>query len=335
MKANKVSEKLICMAKELPGPVCILGAGGFIGFNLFNFLIQIRTDVYGVCRDIRNNWRFGLSGIPRKGLVICNLEDINQIRELFQTINPKTVFNLAAHGAYSKQLEYRLIYNTNFRATVDVLELLKQQDFKVYLHAGSNSEYGLNCAAPFESDELIPNSHYAVSKVASSYAVKYFGKIEHLPVVSLRLYSVYGPWEEPDRLIPTLIYQARRKKFPLFVAPEIARDFIYVSDVISAFVTIATEIKQEHYGDSFNIGSGVKTTIAELAETTKRLFDIPMELRYGDLENRAWDLPDWYGNIRKVKKLFDWVPKVNLDEGLMKVAEWQEEINFDGLLWAK
>ena len=333
MKINKEPEYLISKVRALEGPICVIGTGGFIGFNLFNYLVRIRSDVFGVCRDIRNNWRFRISDTPRSNLVTCDLQDPNQVSDLFQSTIPKTVFNLAAHGAYSKQREYRLIYNTNFNATVDLLELLKHSGLKVYLHAGSNSEYGLNCVCPDESGELIPNSHYALSKVASSYAIKYYGKIEKMPVANLRLYSVYGPWEEPDRLIPTLIFMARRKILPSLVDPDISRDFIHISDVISAFITIACEIQQSQYGDSFNVGTGVRTTISELAEKTKKLFNIPAEIKYGDLDNRAWDMPDWYGNIRKMRKLYNWRPEVNIDDGLLSIAEWQEEVKFDELIW--
>src|SRR6202012_222088 len=112
---------------------------------------------------------------------------------------PETVFNLSAYGAYSKQNNANLIYETNLLGTLNILEECKR--ITAYVHAGSSSEYGLNCEGPKEDDELIPNSHYAVSKVSGGYRIKFYAKVPQLPAVNLRLYSIYGAWEDPDRLI--------------------------------------------------------------------------------------------------------------------------------------
>src|SRR5438093_151347 len=73
---------------------------------------------------------------------------------------------------------------------------------KAYIHAGSSSEYGTNSAGPEENGSLEPNSHYAASKVSASYIIQYYANFKSINALNLRLYSVYGYWEEPDRLIP-------------------------------------------------------------------------------------------------------------------------------------
>lgn len=319
--------------KQLKGPIFIFGAGGFVGLNLMHSLLLYRDDVYGISQDPKNNWRFSSTNTPASKLLSCDITQPEELRELLREHKPQTIFNLAAYGAYSKQKEYRKIYNTNFIATVDMLEALRENGFSAFIHAGSSSEYGLNSAGPSESDELIPNSHYAVSKTAVHSAIKYFGKIEKLPVLNLRLYSAYGPWEEPDRLMPVLVAHARHQKLPPLVNPAISRDFIYVTDISSAFIYAAAGLTPDLYGEVFNIGTGIKTTIGDISQLTSQLFDIKSKPAFGEMPDRKWDVVDWYANIESVKQKLGWAPCIELTEGLHKVATWQESVGFDTAYW--
>ncbi len=319
--------------KALKGPIFIFGAGGFVGLNLMHSLLLYRKDVFGISQDPKNNWRFIATHTPPENLLACDITQPEELRELIRQYKPRTIFNLAAYGAYSKQREYRKIYKTNFIATVDMLEALRETGFDAFIHAGSSSEYGLNSAGPFEDEELIPNSHYAVSKTAVHSAIKYFGRIEQMPVLNLRLYSAYGPWEEPDRLMPVLIAKARHGKLPPLVNPEISRDFIHVTDISAAFIQAAIALKPSLFGEVFNIGTGVKTTIGQISKLTCDLFKIANPPEFGNMPDRKWDVVDWYSNPSKAKSTFGWSTTIGLEEGMLNVAKWQQEVGFDTAFW--
>lgn len=326
-------ESTVKQLMALDGPIAVFGAGGFIGINVFLSLLKYRKDVYGISQDKANNWRFIAAGVPIQNVIECDITDFTQLEDVIKNLKPRTILNLAAYGAYSKQKEYKKIYETNFNSSVDMLEVLKGLGFSAYVHAGSSSEYGTNSAAPKEGDELVPNSHYALSKVAISYALKYYGQVEQLPVVHLRLYSAYGPWEEPDRLIPVLISHARSKKYPQLVQPDISRDFIYVNDITNAFIAAAAKASTAIKGHSVNVGTGNKTTIRELAQLAKKLCGITTEPSFGAMQNRAWDMPHWYANTEDSLKKLDWKALVKLEDGLKDVIGWQEETGFDTANW--
>ena len=328
MLNNTTEEKI----RSLKGPIFVFGAGGFIGVNLFNTIFRYRKDVYAITQDPRNNWRFIVNDIPAENIVSCDINDIIILKDTLAEYKPRTIFNLAAYGAYSKQREYKKIYATNFNSGVNIIELLKEPGFDAYIQAGSSSEYGLNSAAPKETDELIPNSHYAVSKVAAYYANKYYGKIEQLPVAHLRLYSAYGAWEEPDRLIPVLIAAARKGKYPPLVDPDISRDFIDVADVCEAFVHTACEIGNIK-GEALNIGTGLKTTIRELTQLMMQQYGIPEPPSFGNMPNRNWDMADWYSDSGLAGNLIGWQARIKLADGLRAVDGWQEQVNFDTAFW--
>ncbi len=321
--------------KKIAGPIMIFGAGGFIGMNMLKTMLAYRQDVYGISQDYKKNWRFMTGNIPRRNLRNCDLNELAQITSLIRNIKPKTIFNMAAYGAYSKQKEYGKIYRTNIISTSDLIEILKETGFNVYIHAGSQSEYGTNSKGPQEDSELSPNSHYAVSKTANYFTMKYYGKTEKLPVVHMRLYSAYGPWEEPDRLVPVLLSKARKGILPQLVNPNVSRDFIYVQDIVDAFITVAAKISPNIYGEAFNIATGKKTTIKNLVEITKKMLKFSAKPEFGSMKNRDWDLEEWYGNPEKMQRVFNWRPKYSLEDGLMLSVEWQKDIDYDSAIWSQ
>jgi polyisoprenyl-phosphate glycosyltransferase len=313
--------------EQLKGPIFIFGASGFIGANIFEQIYSVRKDCYAITHDASVAWRLKLLNIPSQNILHCDIISTHSVNELFTAYDPKTVFNLAAYGAYSKQTNSTLIYETNVIGTNNILHECK--NIHAYIHAGSSSEYGLNCSAPKEEGILIPNSHYSVSKISSTYLIEYFGRFFDTPAINLRLYSIYGAWEEPDRLIPRFIENVRKGKWPPLVSPEISRDFVHVNDCVDAFVTSALVMREEIFGQSFNIASGIKTTIKDLVETAKQEFSLSINPEWGSMPDRKWDLKEWYGDPLKTTTLLGWEKSTSLSDGLRLTAQWQKNNDYE------
>ena len=317
--------------RALRGPILVLGASGFVGANLFNTISALRSDVFAVVR-LQKNWR--LSGVKDERVIAVDFNDYAAAKNLVRSIEPQTIFDCMAYGAYSFEEDANLIYQTNFQSIVNLTGILAQQAFTAYVHAGSSSEYGSNCAAPSEESVCEANSPYAVSKVAVAAYLRYMGKHRSFPCVNLRLYSVYGPLEDTSRLIPTLLRQALAKKLPPFVDPNTSRDFVHVDDVCAAFVIAAARMHPGIYGENFNIGTGVKTTIAELAEMTRREFAVDAAPQFSTMEGRAWDLAEWYCAPRKASEQLGWTARIGLAQGLRSSAKWVEQLSDQDMLSA-
>jgi len=317
---SELQEKI----KKIEGPIFVFGASGFIGINVFHEIFSVRNDCYAITHDAINAWRLKLLNVPNKNVVHCDITSLISVKNIVERYKPKTIFNLAAYGAYSKQKDVRLIYETNVNGTVNILENCEY--VKAYVHAGSSSEYGSNSAAPKEIDPLKPNSHYAASKVSASYIIQYYAQFKNINAINLRLYSIYGFWEEPDRLIPMLIEKARQKSLPNLVEKEISRDFVFIYDTVEAFVDAALNMNSEIRGKSFNICTGKKTTLGELVEEVRNEFGIEQKPVWGGMENRAWDLKDWYGDPESANKELKWVAKTSLSDGLRETMRWHEKI---------
>lgn len=304
---------------HLQGPILVIGASGFVGANILRSILAERDDVVGTIFS-GDSWR--LEGVPAKNQQFMNLQDPISVRSVLDRVQPKTIFDCSSFGAYSFEQEYERIHATNYLSFIRLMEEVVLRDVAAFVHAGSSSEYGANAAAPKESDTLLPNSHYAVSKAATAQAITYYGKTRGVPVVNLRLYSVYGPYEDSSRLIPVLCAKSLSGELPPFARPATGRDFVHVDDVTAAFVAAAVEMTPQTAGESYNIGSGTKTTLADLAAAAKAAFGIAHEPEFNPSIARAWDVDDWYADASKAKQDFKWSAKITLKDGLEKTRDW-------------
>ncbi len=309
--------------ERLQGPVLVLGASGFVGANVFRTILKTRDDVFGTAMLVPA-WR--LEGLPEKNVVAVDVLVDSNLDALLNDVRPRTIFNCVAYGAYSFETDAQLIYQTNFNFTAKLLSRLEPLKISCYVHAGSSSEYGDHAAGPSERDLPEPNSDYAVSKVACANLLSYWGKKKGLPCANLRLYSVYGPLEDSSRLIPTLIQRGVEGTYPNFVNPNISRDFVYIDDVCEAFLDTAIHLEARDYGESFNIGSGRKLSIAEVAGVARELFEIPAPPVFGSMPNRGWDLSEWFADPTKAKEHLHWLARTSFTDGLARTVEWYRSL---------
>jgi dolichol-phosphate mannosyltransferase len=307
--------------RDLKGPIIIIGGSGFIGANILRECLKYRDDVIGTYFS-GDSWR--ISDIPSQNLFFLNIKDSLSVEDLLLKFNPKTIFDCSSFGAYSFENDIKSIHQTNYQNFINLIEKVKEKNVEAFVHSGSSSEYGLNSDSPSEDSFLIPNSHYAISKAATSQAITYYGKVELFPIVNLRLYSVYGEYEDSSRLIPVLCKENLEKKLPSFARKKISRDFIYISDVVRAFLDTAIKLYSDTklYGESINIGTGRKTSLEELSEVSKGLFNIHDEAVFSDRNGRPWDVDNWVSNPNKALELLGWKAEVPLEVGLEKTYNW-------------
>jgi dolichol-phosphate mannosyltransferase len=322
MKADGHLAALGTKIKRLQGPILILGGSGFIGANLLRTLLSFRSDVFGTTTRLPA-WR--LEDVPARHVKQVDLLIDSNLDGLLDEINPRTVFNCVAYGAYSFETDSNLIYQTNFNFTSRLVARLEKRGIASYVHAGSSSEYGDRAAGPAEEGPTAPNSDYSVSKVAAANLLHYYGKRKKFPCANLRLYSVYGPQEDAARLIPNVIRRGLEGGYPEFVSPSISRDFVFVDDVTEAFVDAALNLEEPNYGDSFNIGTGQKTTIGDVAAVAREEFGLPGEPQFTMLERR-WDLADWFANIDKARQVLKWQPRTTFRDGLERTVRWYKAL---------
>jgi dolichol-phosphate mannosyltransferase len=287
-------------------------------------LVGERSDVYGTAFSLPA-WR--LDGIPKKHTLSVDLLVPHSVDTLVRELEPSTVFDFVAFGAYSFERDVARIYETNVSFKVRLLELLRETKVHCYIHAGSSSEYGNRADRPAEDAALLPNSHYSVSKSTTSGLIYYAGKSLGVRCANLRLYSVYGPLEERSRLIPSLVAEGLNGGYPPLVDPNVSRDFIYIDDACEAFVDAALKLTPELYGESFNIGSGECTSIGELAGIVRDLYQIPYAPSFSTMPNREWDTASlWRADPSRARDQLGWSARIPVREGLQRTTEWYQSL---------
>ena len=301
----------------------VTGAGGFVGANLAARLAAAGHEVVAWVRPEGPTWRLD----PLEGtmeIVPVDLLDPGAIDRSVRSARPDWVFHLAAHGAYSWQRDAELIMQTNLVSTVRLLAACQRHGFSAFVNAGSSSEYGFQDHAPSEDEMPEPNSDYAVMKAAATLHCRFAAQRDDLHVVTLRLYSVYGPWEEPGRLMPTLVARGLEGRLPSLVSADTPRDFVSVRDAERAFVQAAERTGVDR-GSVFNIGSGRQTTLREVVEISRAQMGIAEEPRWGTEPQRSWDAAVWQSDSREAREQLDWTAEDDLPTGFARLADWLRE----------
>jgi nucleoside-diphosphate-sugar epimerase len=297
----------------------VTGAGGFVGANLVRHLLEIGDEPIAMVRPSGNDWR--LADIASEVRVVpVDLRDPDQVLGAVLDLCPEVIYHLAAHGAYSWQTDIDTMLAVNVRATEALLEGARQVDARV-VHAGSSSEYGFSSHATSERDRVQPNSHYAVTKVAATHLCELAAAHHGQHAVTLRLYSIYGPWEEPGRLMPTLVDRALGGSYPPLVAPDTARDFVWIADACDAFVRAAT-VAPDPGRPVLNVASGMQTTIRSLVATAREIFGLLDEPVWGSMLGRSWDTSVWVGDPSAAEQTLGWRASTPVGVGLAHMAGW-------------
>jgi polyisoprenyl-phosphate glycosyltransferase len=304
--------------------IVVAGACGFIGANLCRHFAAQGAKVWAIDGPSGNDWRLrGVPGLKRIKLDLCSRKSVD---EFILSEQPSVVINCAAYGAYPNQKDADQIYAVNFDGVRFLLEAVRKvPEFVAFIQAGTSSEYGMNCAGPTEDGVTLPDSDYAVSKVAATALVRLYGLKHGVPAWVLRLYSVYGPYEDFSRLLPTLLLSAKEKRFPKLVNPSISRDFVFIDDICKAFGAVIARAPSLKRGTVFNIGSGTRTSLADLVSLAQNVFDIPGQPVWGSMPNRHWDHSDWFSNPTRANSELSWQAGTSLRDGLSATMRWLED----------
>ncbi len=306
--------------KKLSGStVLITGGLGFIGSHLVRRLIAEGCDVHVFGNSETHNVSDILEQIKIHVVDLRRFEDIT--REIVK-INPVKIFHLAAYVNVSRSLDSGMMIENNFGGTVNLLKAAESVDYDCFINTGTCEEYGTN-PVPFTEDQ-VPNpvSPYSVSKVKTTIFCQSYQKDTGRPVITLRPFLTYGPFQRNNFLIPYVITSALFNNEIKTTKGEQAREFNYVSDIIEGYVLAS--LSDGAVGEIINIGNGkeykIRDVIGKILEIVGSKVKVDSSLPY-----RAGEAMHFYCSNDKARKLLGWRPKTSLDDGLKKTIEWYKQ----------
>ena len=301
--------------------ILITGAGGFIGANLVHDLINTKDQIHILIRKESNLWR--LNNIISKCYVhFVDISKIKEVENVISEIKPETVYHCATYGVYPNQKDTQKIDQTNLIGTKNLVSsLAKNTDLKRLVNLGSVFEYGSKLGLIKETDSTQGLSHYSKSKILQTKMIEDFSQQHNLPAVTLRVFTVYGNFEEPGRLISDIMVAIIKKNPIKILSSSSIRDFIYINDVIDALKKIS--VKPGINGEIFNVGSGRASSVENIVNLVCNITDTDSEVIWQDKNDREYDKAGTkgYADIQKIEKI-GWKPKTSLEDGLEKTYKW-------------
>ncbi len=299
--------------------VLITGATGFVGANLVRMALKEGAEPHVITRKTSDKWR--LEEIL--GYVTdydADLLDYGKLESTVMSVRPDIIYHTATYGGRSNQRDTSRIIHTNLIGTINLINACKKAGFDLFVNTGSSSEYGVKTRPMQEDDRLEPVNDYGISKSAATLNCQAATKNEGLPIVTLRLFSPYGNYEDSTRLVPSVILACLRGENPRISSPNFVRDFIYIEDVLDAYAKLTDAPRLS--GNIFNIGYGKQCTVGEVANKIIELAGNKVKLETGIAQRWPNEPEKWEANISKANYLLSWKPKYDLEKGLVASINW-------------
>ena len=305
--------------------ILITGAAGFIGSHTAERLQAMGHQVIG-WDNFSNYYDVALKEhtaktLENKGVV---MQRVDLFHDDLASIWPEDldyVFHFAAQPGISASSSFTSYLENNFIATQRLLSVLEQLEQPPYMvNIATSSVYGL-VATKDEFAAPEPASWYGVTKLAAEQLVLAYVRRGFIQGTSLRLYSVYGPRERPDKLYTRLIdCGLNQKEFSLYQGSEQhRRSFTYVGDIVDGIVSVLNAANACN-GEIINLGSDVEHSTGEGIQTVERL--LGTEINKQIMPPRPGDQDRTMAVIDKAKRLLDYSPKTSLEEGLKAQIAW-------------
>src|SRR3990172_140347 len=290
----------------------VTGGAGFIGSHLVERLLM---DGHWV--TVLDNFSTGrpenLAEVRRHPRLTPLEADVTRLQMFGPYFDQaEWVFHLAALADIVPSIQRPLDYHkANVDGTVAVLEAARSAGVKRFVYVASSSCYGIPDVYPTpEATEIRPQYPYALTKYLGEQMALHWGTVYKIPVVSLRLFNVYGPRARTSGAYGAVfgVFLAQKlagKPFTVVGDGTQTRDFTFVTDVVDALITAAQSTLN---GEVMNVGSGSTYSVNRL-----------VELLGGDVTyvpKRPGEPDCTLADISKIRRLLGWVPKVSLEQGV-------------------
>ncbi|MFD1064107.1 NAD-dependent epimerase/dehydratase family protein [Winogradskyella litorisediminis] len=308
--------------------ILITGVAGFIGSHCAERLLDAGHSVIGIDNfsdyyslDLKSK---NAKSVELKGGKVLNVDLRSDDFARNLDTDFEYIFHFAAQPGISQSSTFEDYFSNNIIATKHLIDFsLYCENLKLFVNIGTSSIYGLEATFP-EDIAPKPASHYGVTKLAAEQLVLQKSREKQMKACSLRLYSVIGPRERPEKMYTKLIdLGLKNESFPLFEGSAThLRSFTYVGDIIDGIVSvIGNENKVD--GEIINLGTEVEHTTQDGIDAVAKVIGKPIKIVVKP--RRAGDQLRTKANIDKARRLLNYNPTTTLLESVKAQVEWFKE----------
>ncbi|HET7856543.1 MAG TPA: dTDP-glucose 4,6-dehydratase [Gaiellaceae bacterium] len=310
--------------------ILVTGAAGFIGSNFVHYWLEQHPDDKVVAYDLLTyaGNHENLAGTEdRVPFVHGDIADLELAERTIDEHDVEVVVNFAAESHNSLAVvDPGLFARTNVLGTQLLLEAARKTGLQRFHHISTCEVYG---DLPLDSDETFseqspyrPRTPYNASKAAADHYVRAYHETFEVPVTITNCSNNFGPYQFPEKVIPLFVTNALDDRpLPMYASTENRREWLHVRDHCRAIELV---LQSGRVGETYNVGSGVEKSIAEIADLVLELTGKPDDLKQ--------IVPDRPGHDRrylldssKLRSELGWAPEVEFDDGLRETVEWYGE----------
>ncbi len=292
--------------------ILITGGTGFIGYHLAKRCLKLSWSVTSLSTKKPKKYR----KLKKVKYLICDISNKRKLRQKINT-NYDYVVNLAGYVDHSNKLK---TMKSHFYGCKNISSFFLRSKIKKFIQIGSSIEYG-KISSPQKENSYNNQKTYSIYGTSKLQSTKYLLKLNkkfNFPVSILRLYLVYGPNQDENRVVPITIKNSiKNNNFDCSSGLQI-RDFLYIDDLINAI--LKTLKSKNSNGEIFNIGSGkpikVKNIILKICKLVGQ-----GKPKFGVIKFRKDEIKKLYPSIKKSKKVLGWKPLVEINLGLKKTIK--------------
>ena len=313
--------------------ILITGGAGFIGSHLVNRLMSEGDWQITVVDDFNDFYDPAIKRAavaphlsnPNFKLIAADIRSCEALTQAFAGGSFDCIVHLAARAGVRPSLtDPQLYVETNINGTMNLLELARAHHVRQFVFGSSSSVYGTNAKVPFSEDDPIfnPISPYAATKAAGELLAHTYSHLYGMRVVCLRFFTVYGARQRPDLAIHKFAKLiSAGKPIPVFGDGTTRRDYTYIDDIIAG-VRAAIDYDASKY-EIINLGESRTVELRELISLLEKALGKKAQIDRQPMQ--PGDVPQTFADIAKARRLLNYKPQTQIEDGISKFVEWFQE----------